>query len=181
MNLTVYCGGNDGDSAEYAEAAAELGTILARDGITLVYGGGGSGIMGAVARSAVQNGGKVIGIFPEFMRLHEQIFEGATEQIIVKTMAERKAKLAELADGYIILPGGIGTMEEFFEIISARKLGLHSKPIVIVNTKGYWNPLLDLLDQMADRGFTSEASIDLCHWSASLSDGMDHIKSMIGN
>ena len=177
MNLTVYCGGNEGDSPDYAEIASDLGAILAREATTLVYGGGGSGIMGAVARASVAHGGKVIGIFPEFMRLHEQIYDEVTEQILVQTMAERKAKLMELADAFMILPGGLGTMEEFFEVISARKLGLHSKPIVILNINGYWNPLLDLLDQIADRGFTSEASIDLCHWSPNLADGLDYIKN----
>ncbi|MCX8501864.1 MAG: TIGR00730 family Rossman fold protein [Alphaproteobacteria bacterium] len=175
MNITVYCGGSAGVSQHYLAAASELGRLLARAGVTLVYGGASSGMMGALAKAALAEGGKVVGVYPEFMRLHEPLLAGITETIIVATMAERKAKLAELADGFMILPGGIGTMEEFFEIYSARKLGLHQKPIVIVNTKAYWNPLLDLLDQIADHGFTTEASIDLCHWCESSNEGLQVI------
>ena len=175
MNITVYCGGSAGVAEAYLAAGRELGRLLARAEITLVYGGASSGMMGAVAAGALAEGGKVIGVYPEFMRLHEPMLESVTQSIIVASMAERKAKLAELADGFMVLPGGIGTMEEFFEVYSARKLGLHHKPIVIINSRAYWNPLLDMLDQIADHGFTSEASIDLCHWCESLTEGLQVI------
>ena len=151
--IAVYCGSNKGLRQEYAAAAQELGILLARDKIELVYGGGMVGLMGIVADAVLQHGGHVIGVIPEKLVLKEVVHEKLPDLRIVKDMHERKALMAELADGFIALPGGYGTFEEFFEVLAWGQLGWHQKPVGLLNVGGFYSPLLEFLDYTTDEGF----------------------------
>jgi uncharacterized protein (TIGR00730 family) len=151
--LAVYCGSNPGKNPAYTVAAEKLGALLAREKIELVYGGGRVGLMGAVADAALKNGGHVIGVIPEKLVIKEVIHEGLPDRRIVKTMHERKALMAELADGFIALPGGYGTFEEFFEVLAWSQLGWHQKPFGLLNVAGFYDPLIAFLDHTAGEGF----------------------------
>lgn len=154
--LTVFCGSSNGASDAYKEGAVQLGKELARRGITLVYGGASVGIMGAVADTVLKEGGKVIGVIPKLLEEREISHQHLTELYTVDTMHERKAKMAELADGFLALPGGPGTLEEFFEIFTWAQIGLHQKPFGLLNINEYYNPLVSLLDHMVDQQFMQE-------------------------
>ncbi|WP_160031533.1 TIGR00730 family Rossman fold protein [Paenibacillus sp. An7] len=154
--IAVFCGSSDGASIEYKEAAKRLGEELARHNIGLVYGGASVGVMGAVADAVLENGGHVTGIMPRFLEEREISHKSLTELIVVESMHERKAKMAELADGFIMLPGGPGTLEEFFEIFTWAQLGLHQKPFGFLNVNRYYDPLLTLFDHMVKEGFLQE-------------------------
>lgn len=154
--LAIFCGSSNGSSKVYKEDAIKLGKELAKREITLVYGGASVGIMGAVADSVLNEGGEVIGVIPKLLEDREISHTNLTELYIVDTMHERKAKMAELADGFIALPGGPGTLEEFFEVFTWAQIGLHQKPCGILNINNYYNPLLDLLDHMVEQEFLQE-------------------------
>ncbi|WIV17362.1 TIGR00730 family Rossman fold protein [Paenibacillus polygoni] len=154
--IAVFCGSSDGTSEEYKEAARRLGQELARRNIGLVYGGASVGVMGAVADAVLENGGHVTGIMPRFLEEREISHKSLTELIVVESMHERKAKMAELADGFIMLPGGPGTLEEFFEIFTWAQLGLHQKPFGFLNVNRYYDPLLTLFNHMVKEGFLQE-------------------------
>lgn len=130
-----------------------MGAVLARKGVALVYGGGRTGLMGTVADAALAAGGDVIGVIPEELATHELKHDGLTQLHVVQSMHERKAKMAELADGFIALPGGLGTFEELCEILTWAQLGIHSKPCAVLNTAGYYDPLLALLDHAVEERF----------------------------
>lgn len=149
----MFCGSALGSDPAHAEAAARFGAILAAEGVGLVYGGGGIGLMGAAARAAVEAGGRVLGVIPQFLCLPEVVYEAA-ETRIVQSMHERKAVMFEAADGFVVLPGGVGTIEEIIEILSWTRLGLHSKPVVFVNLGGFWDPLFALIEHTVAQGFT---------------------------
>jgi len=151
--IAVYCGSSKGVRPEYAAAALALGTLLAREQIELVYGGGSVGLMGLVADAALASGGHVIGVIPEKLNLREIIHHGLPDLRIVKDMHERKAMMAELADGFIALPGGYGTFEEFFEVLAWSQLGWHPKPFGLLNCADFYRPLLEFLDHTRDEGF----------------------------
>ena len=153
--LCIYCGSNPGVRAEYSAAAQAMGRGCAERGITVVYGGGKVGIMGTVADAALAAGGKVIGVIPRSMVAQERGHEGVTELIVVESMHERKRRMAELADGFVALPGGIGTLEEIIEIFTWLKLGYHAKPVGLLNTAGYYTPLLQFLEHMRHEAFLS--------------------------
>ncbi len=155
-SIVVFCGSSEGYHTAYREAAYELGAVLAERGIQLVYGGAKVGIMGAVAEGALHNNGSVLGVIPHFLRTKEVAHEGLTELILTDTMHERKMKMHELTDGIIALPGGWGTMEELFEMMTWAQLGLHPKPIGILNVNGFYEPLLALLHTMVEEGFLKE-------------------------
>lgn len=155
-SIAVFCGSSEGYSEAYRETAYALGSVLADRGITLVYGGGKIGLMGAVAEGALQNGGKVIGIIPSFMQNKEIAHEGLTELILTDTMHDRKVKMYERCDGVITLPGGWGTMDEMFEMLTWGQLGLHTKPIAILNVNGYYDSLKVLMNNMVQEGFLNE-------------------------
>jgi uncharacterized protein (TIGR00730 family) len=140
--------------------ATGLGDLIAREGMTLVYGGGGVGLMGLTANAALKSGGKVVGIIPSFLLKREAGHPDLTETVVVETMHERKLEMFERSDAFIILPGGIGTLEEFFEVLSWRTLGLHTKPIVIIDQGGYWQPLEALLKSIVDGGFADRGHLD---------------------
>jgi uncharacterized protein (TIGR00730 family) len=151
--IAVYCGSQKGVRPEYAAAAQALGTLLAREQIDLVYGGGMVGLMGIVADAVLQHGGHVIGVIPEKLVIKEVVHETLPDLRVVKTMHERKALMAELADAFIALPGGFGTFEEFFEVLAWAQLGWHPKPFGLLNIAGFYRPLLEFLDHTRDEGF----------------------------
>ena len=151
--LCVYCGSSGAVDQQYRAAASELGARLAAARIGLVYGGGRVGLMGLLADAALAAGGEVIGIIPSRLRDAELAHRGATELIVVETMHDRKRLMAENADAFAILPGGIGTLDEMFETVSWKQLALHDKPILLVDIDGYWAPLRALLDHIVAEGF----------------------------
>jgi len=152
--LCVYCGSAVGLDSRYQAAARELGEALAKAGIELVFGGGRVGLMGVLADTVLAAGGRVVGIIPERLRAVELAHQGATELVIAGSMHDRKRLMAERADAFAILPGGIGTLDETFEILTWRQLGLHDKPIFLVDVAGYWQPLRDLLAHIVAQRFT---------------------------
>jgi len=152
-SVCVYCGSSFGADPRYRETAQELGQALAANGIDLVFGGGRVGLMGTIADAVLAGGGRVTGIIPESLRRTEVPHTGLTELIIVPTMHDRKRLMAERADAFAVLPGGIGTLDEMFEIVTWRQLRLHDKPIFVVDGGGYWAPLRALLDHLAVQGF----------------------------
>jgi uncharacterized protein (TIGR00730 family) len=151
--LCVYCGSSGAVDERYREAARELGAGLATAGIGLVYGGGRVGLMGLLADAVLAAGGEVTGIIPSRLRDAELAHHGVTELVVVDSMHERKRLMAEKADAFAILPGGVGTLDEMFEILSWRQLELHNKPIFLVDIGGYWRPLRVLLDHIVAHGF----------------------------
>jgi uncharacterized protein (TIGR00730 family) len=156
QSVCVFCGSSSGADPVYVDAADRLGKLLAAEGITLVYGGACVGLMGAVADATLAAGGKAIGVLPDFLRRKELAHPRLTELFVVSSMHERKARMAELADGFIALPGGMGTLEEFCEIITWAQLGLHQKPCCLLNVQEYYEPLLRFVDRMAGEGFLKE-------------------------
>lgn len=153
--VCVYCGSRKGDDPEWRRAAERLGRGLAERGIELVYGGGTIGLMGEVADAAIAAGGRVTGIIPDHLDKHEIGHRGVSELLVVESMHERKRLMFERADAFVILPGGIGTLDETFEIVTWRQLHLHDKPVLLVNQEGYWEPFLKLIDHIVERDFAS--------------------------
>lgn len=151
--ICVFCGSSHGADPIYTETARAFGSSIAREGFDLVFGGGGVGLMGEVALSVSQGGGKVLGIIPGFLRHLEPPLEVASEIVITDNMNDRKARMFAAADGFAILPGGIGTLDEFAEVLTGAQLRQHSKPIVLVNIKDYFAPLRALLDHFVAHGF----------------------------
>ena len=160
-SICVFCGARFGSDPRARELAANLGELLAREGVTLVYGGGGVGLMGVMANAALAAGGNVVGVIPRFLLKREAGHPALTQTLVVETMHERKLEMFERSDAIVVLPGGIGTLEEFFEILSWRTLGLHTKPIVIVDHGGYWQPLAALLRSCVEGGFADRTHLDL--------------------
>lgn len=158
--LCVYCGSRLGDNPAFTEAARELGAILARERIQLIYGGGGIGLMGEVARSVLAHGGEVIGIIPKVLDGREVAQAGLTRMEIVPDMHHRKRRMFDLSDAFAVLPGGVGTLDETVEMITWAQLGIHQKPILIIDTAGYWAPFIGLLDHIVRRDFATERTRD---------------------
>ncbi len=161
--LCVYCGASDQVDGAYREAAEELGRRLADAGIELIYGGGRIGLMGRLADAVLLGGGRVTGIIPGHLHDREIGHHGASELIVVGSMHERKQLMFERADAFAVLPGGLGTIEETFEIITWKQLRLHDKPIVIIDVAGYWRRLQALIDHVVDEGFASRQAYSLFH------------------
>jgi uncharacterized protein (TIGR00730 family) len=151
--LCVFCGSSAGARPEYAAAARELGAELARRRIGLVYGGGNVGLMGVLADAVLAGGGEAIGVIPYGLLVREVAHSGLTKLHVVRSMHERKATMAELANGFVALPGGYGTFEELLEIVTWAQLGMHAKPIVVLDTLDYYAPLLELLARASEEGF----------------------------
>ncbi|HEY0932080.1 MAG TPA: TIGR00730 family Rossman fold protein [Gemmatimonas sp.] len=151
--IGIYCASNDGARPAYVEAARRVGTLLATRGLAVVYGGGRTGLMGAVADAAMAAGGEVIGVMPHGLVQREVAHTGLTALHIVDSMHERKAMMAEMADAFMVLPGGIGTLEEFFETWTWAQLGVHRKPIGLLDVEGFWSPLQQLFDRIEQEGF----------------------------
>ena len=161
--ISVFCGSSTGTSPVYAEAAAELGTLLGQKEITLVYGAGNVGLMGVVADAALAAGGRVVGVIPQFLVDYEVCHDGLTELHVTQTMHERKRLMAERSKAVIVLPGGFGTLDEYFEMLTWRQLQLHAQPIGILNTHGYYDHLLAHADRMIQEGFVRPEHRALTH------------------
>lgn len=154
--IAVFCGSSIGASAAYKEGAIALGKELAKRKITLVYGGSSIGIMGVIADTVLEEGGSVIGVMPNFLHEREISHPNLTDLIVVDSMHERKAKMADLVEGFIVLPGGPGTLDEFFEIFTWAQIGLHNKPCGLLNIDNYYEPLISLFDHMISQQFLHE-------------------------
>lgn len=159
--ICVFCGSNPGNRPEYLAAAAELGSALAQRGIGVVYGGGNVGLMGALADAALARGGEVIGVIPEGLLAREVGHRGVTELLVVDSMHTRKRKMAELASAFVTLPGGLGTLEELFEVLTWAQLGIHHKPCALLDVDGFYEPLLAMLQHMRDARFIAPAHLSL--------------------
>ena len=177
--ITVFCGSSFGTEEIYKEQAELLGKTLAKQNIGLVYGGANVGLMGAVADGALSENGTVIGVLPDFLRSKEIAHKGLTELILVESMHERKTKMNDLCDGVIALPGGFGTLEELFEMLTWAQLGLHKKPIAILNINGFYNSLLELLQTMSEKGLLKEANQKMLLVSDDIEDLLNQMKNYI--
>jgi uncharacterized protein (TIGR00730 family) len=162
--LCVYCGSNSGSKPIYTERAMALGTRMAKDGIALVYGGGNVGLMGTVADAVLEAGGEAIGVIPEQLVNWEVAHRGLTKLEIVGSMHERKARMFDLADGFVALPGGFGTLDEMFEMLTWRQLGIGNKPCAFLDIDGFYTPLMSMLDRMVEERFLhADQRRDLWH------------------
>jgi uncharacterized protein (TIGR00730 family) len=158
MRVAVFCGSSAGRESGYAAAAADFGRELAKAGVGIIYGGASVGLMGVLADAALAAGGEVIGVIPGGLFAAEVPHQGLTQLQVVGSMHERKAVMAGLADAFAALPGGLGTLDELFEILTWRQLGLHNKPVALVDVDGFWQPLTALLDGLTAAGFIPEAT-----------------------
>ncbi|MFP4845785.1 TIGR00730 family Rossman fold protein [Winogradskyella sp. PE311] len=159
-SISVFCGSSEGNDSKIISEAYSLGATLAKQNIALVYGAAKIGIMGKVAQGAIDDDGKVIGIIPVFLKTKEIVHKGLTELIVTENMHDRKILMYEKSDGFIIIPGGFGTMDEFFEITTWGQLGLHTKPIGILNTNGYYDALIAQCKMMVKRGFLKQENLE---------------------
>jgi uncharacterized protein (TIGR00730 family) len=175
QNITVFCGSSFGTDKIFADQATALGRALAKQNTGIIYGGANVGLMGCVADGALQNGGKVIGVLPVFLQRKELAHQQLTELILVETMHERKTKMHDLCDGFIALPGGFGTFEELFEILTWGQLGLHTKPVGLLNTNGFYNDLISMLQTMVIKGFLKQSNCDMLL----VSDDIDALLKMM--
>jgi uncharacterized protein (TIGR00730 family) len=160
-SITVFCGSSFGSDNLYKEQATLLGKTLAKQNIKLIYGGANVGLMGAVADGVLSESGKAIGVLPHFLQSKEIAHKDLTELILVESMHERKTKMNDLCDGVIVLPGGYGTLEEFFEMITWAQLGLHKKPIAVLNIEGFYDDLIKLVQTMVDKGFLKQINKEM--------------------
>ncbi|MDH3472527.1 MAG: TIGR00730 family Rossman fold protein [Rhodospirillales bacterium] len=160
-SLCVYCGSSERVAERHKEAAADLGRAAAQRGVRIVFGGGRVGLMGVLAEAALQAGGKVTGIIPEQLRAREVGHDGIGDLRVVGTMHARKQLMCEDSDAFCALPGGLGTLDETFEIVTWKQLGIHDKPVVLVNVAGYWDPLLALVEHQAEAGYVRPAHREL--------------------
>jgi uncharacterized protein (TIGR00730 family) len=177
--ITVFCGSSLGNDPNFQIQAKLLGQTLAKQNIELVYGGAKIGLMGAVADGVLEEGGKVIGVLPKFLRSKEIAHEGLTQLILVDSMHERKTKMNELCDGVIALPGGFGTMEEFFEMLTWSQLGLHQKPVAILNVNGFYDSLIVLAQTMVDCGLLKEVNQKMLLVSDDIDDLLNIMKNYV--
>jgi uncharacterized protein (TIGR00730 family) len=178
-NIAIYCGSSSGFSDTYLTFAYDLGKYLALNNHSLVYGGAQVGLMGAVANGFLENGGKAIGIIPSFLQTKEIAHENLTELIVVETMHERKTKMCDLADAVIAIPGGFGTMDEVFEMLTWAQLGLHKKPIGLLNHNGFYDALIIQTQKMVDEGFLSQLNKDMLLVSESIEELMEKMKNYV--
>ncbi|NQU59974.1 MAG: TIGR00730 family Rossman fold protein [Rhodospirillales bacterium] len=160
-SLCVFCGSKNGADPAHKAAALRLGELMAERCIRLVYGGGSIGLMGVLSDAVLEGGGEVIGVIPEFLKDLEVGSDDVTEQIVTGSMHERKNRMFELSDGFVVLPGGLGTLDETLEIITWKQLQVHAKPVVILNSGGYWAAFEALVKQTIDGGFAHEAVVEL--------------------
>ena len=158
--ISVFCGSSEGNDNFIISKAYDLGVLLAKKKITLVYGAAKIGIMGQVANGVMQNHGKTIGVIPDFLKLKEVYHTNLTELVVTKNMHDRKVIMYEKSDGFIILPGGFGTMDEFFEISTWGQLGLHTKPIGILNLNGFYDDLISMANKMVNKGFLKQENLN---------------------
>jgi uncharacterized protein (TIGR00730 family) len=174
--ICVFCGSSEGNDLAIIEAGRKLGKTFAERDITLVYGAGKIGVMGIIAESALANNGEVIGIIPNFLKMKEVVHLGLTELITTKNMHERKMKMQEESNGFIALPGGMGTLEELFEIVTWLQLGLHQKPIGLLNVNGFYDDLINMLENMVRKGFLSMDNYELLLVDSNIERLLDKMK-----
>ena len=160
-SLCVFCGSQTGANPAHAEAARSLGSGLARRGITLVYGAGGVGLMNVLAEAVLAGGGTVVGIIPQQLASLEVAHPGLTETVVTEGMFPRKQEMIDRSDGFVVLPGGFGTLDEFFEVLTWKQLGMLDKPVIVLDNEGYWAPLLDLLDHLHEEDYAPPATRSL--------------------
>nr|WP_315253562.1 TIGR00730 family Rossman fold protein [uncultured Flavobacterium sp.] len=177
--ITVFCGSSSGTEEIYTSQAILLGQTLAKRNIELVYGGAKVGLMGAVADGVLNAGGKAIGVLPNFLRSKEIAHKQLTELILTDTMHERKTKMNDLCDGVIALPGGFGTLDELFEMLTWGQLGLHKKPIAIWNIGGYYDALIVFVQTMADKGFLKQVNQQMLLVSDSIDELLDKMENYV--
>mgnify|MGYP005636849749 FL=1 len=178
-SICVYCGSSDNGPAAHRDLARDLGRQMVANGIQLVYGGGRIGVMGAVANAVLDDGGTVTGVIPDFLMQREHGHHDITNLEVVTSMHERKARMAELSDAFIVLPGGLGTLEELFEIMTWRQLGLHDKPIVVINPDGHWDRLHGLIDDLVAAGYARPENAGLVHFVADPAAALSTLQSQI--
>jgi len=176
-SICVFSSSSDAVAPHYMAAATELGAAIAKRSLTLVYGGGRVGLMGVVARSVHAHGGRVVGVIPGFLRRHEVAYEEADELIVTKDLRERKAIMEERADAFIALPGGFGTLEEILEILTLKQLATHSKPIVFLNTERFFDPLLNLFEQLFDQSFAKPETRTHYHVANAPMEVLTHLEN----
>lgn len=176
-SLCVFCGAQNAVAPAHLETGAAFGAEIARSGLRLVFGGGDCGMMGAVANAAMENDGEVIGVFPHHLRTHEAEHKGITETIIVGSMHERKKLMFDLSDMFAILPGGFGTMDEMFEVLTWRQIGLHEKPVFIFNHLGYWEPLLVMMEHIIEQRFAKPINREFYQVVNSLDELMEAVRT----
>jgi uncharacterized protein (TIGR00730 family) len=160
-SLCVLCGSREGIDPDYRRAAARLGRLMAERNVRLVYGGGSIGLMGVIADSVLSQGGEVIGVIPEFLVRYEVGHQRLSDLVVTTSMHERKRQMFEMADAFVVLPGGLGTLDETFEVITWKQLGLHRAPIVVIDAAGFWKPLKGLVDAVIAGGFAHPAIAEL--------------------
>ncbi len=177
QSLCVYCGSSINVDDDFKDAAHNMGVILAKAGIRLVYGGGKAGLMGIIADSVMDNGGEVIGIIPTHISDREIQHTGLTKLHIVDTMHERKQMMMDYSDAFLVLPGGIGTLEETCEVMTWRQLGIHDKPIIIANLKDYWTPFFSLIDFIIDQGFMRTDDKKIAMVTDTIDDVLEKLKA----
>ena len=175
--ITVFCGSSFGTETIYAKQATLLGETFAKENIELVFGGANVGLMGALADGVLNNGGKAIGVLPNFLRSKEIAHLGLTELILAESMHERKTKMNDLCDGVIALPGGFGTLEELFEMLTWAQLGLHKKPIAILNINGFYDSLIELTNTMVEKGLLKGANQKMLLVSDNIDDLLNQMKN----
>lgn len=178
--ICVFSGSSFGAKPQYAAAARTLGRLIAERGFAMIFGGGGLGLMGETARAARDNGTRVMGILPEFLRHIEQPPEWEKDLVITPDLQLRKTRMMALADAFVVLPGGAGTMDEFFEIVTSAQLGLLDKPVAVVNTDGYFDPLLQLLNHIVQEGFALPAMFSLFTLAATPEQAIEAISEKLG-
>lgn len=176
-SIAVFCGSNEGYDESYREIAYNLGAFLAEKNIRLVYGGAKIGLMGAVAEGALNKGGEVVGVMPEFLQTEEVVHTGLTELVLVKTMHDRKMKMHDLSDGVVVLPGGWGTMDEMFEMLTWGQLGLHQKPVALINTNGFYDGLQVMMSMMVQEGFLDECTREILLIGTDIEDVLQQMEA----
>lgn len=173
FSIGLFCGSRDGGDPGYREAAEQLGAAIARRGWTLVYGGSSIGLMAAAANAALHGGGRVVGVMPKSLVQRELVHAALSELRIVETMGERKELMADLSDAFVVLPGGIGTMDELFEVWTWHYLGVHQKRCVLINVNGFYDTLLGQVAQMSNQGFLAAGTADALLVSADIGSAID--------
>ena len=176
-SVCVFCGSREGNDPAYRAAAVRFGTLLGERGVRLIYGGGSIGLMGVLADAALAAGGEVVGVIPDFLMKYEISHARLTDLVITGSMHDRKRRMFEMADGFVVLPGGLGTLDETFEIVTWKQLRLHDAPIVVLDVGGFWAPLRALIDAIVAGGFAHEAIAELFTVVASVDDVFPALES----
>lgn len=178
-SVCLFCGSSNAADSDFLGAAAQFGRLVAQAGVRLVYGGGGVGLMGAAARAAHASGGRVLGIMPDFLRTREVLYD-EVETVVVHNMHERKMLMFQQSDAFVVMPGGVGTLEEVVELLSWKRLALHEKPVVFVNLKGFWEPFYDLMHHTIRARLTPQSFESMWVSVDSVDEVLPSIQSVIG-